>query len=728
MNALKRPAGLLLVVLAPVLLSMCSSSTETKQPTAIVVTPGADTLRAIGRTQQFSAVVDDQHGQPITAAVVTWSSSDTTKVSVGATTGVATAVAPGAAQITATSGAANKSVAVAVVQVAAQVSKVSGDAQTNTVGKALAQPLVVSVVDSTAHVIAGASVTFAVTAGGGTAGSPTATTSANGQAQSTWTVGTTSGAQHMSAGAGAAPPVQFTATATPGAANKISKQAGDGQTRGSGTLVLTPPSVVVRDTFNNAVPGVAVTFSVPDVASGSVTGASQTTNASGVATVGGWTLGAIGTDTLLATVNGTSIAATFTATSQAIGAPANVALLVGDHQPGLEGYGVNVRPAVLVTDAGSSPVPNATVTFAVASGGGSVTGGTATTNGSGIAQVGKWTLGAAAGVNTLTATVTGTGITGNPVTFTDTAVAGQFTVQVQYYGNYTPSAAEQAAFAAAATRWEQIIYRHFGAPTLVQDAAGTCGAGEPALNTTVTDVLILASFDSIDGPGKTLAYSGPCFLRFSNGQTAVGVMKFDTADVAALVSAGQLDEVVLHEMNHVLGFGTLWSLAGSGFPDPDCLQLPSDPPGTLQDTYFTCTNGGSNAIAEFDSIGGATYAGAGQTYGGNKVPVENCANGPYTYPTCGAGTVNGHWRETVFGNELMTGYINSGSNPLSVVSVAAEQDLGYTVNYDAADAYTHTFTAPSATGVTRVYLGDDIRHGPIYAVDRSGVVRAVIVR
>jgi len=76
----------------------------------------------------------------------------------------------------------------------------------------------------------------------------------------------------------------------------------------------------------------------------------------------------------------------------------------------------------------------------------------------------------------------------------------------------------------------------------------------------------------------------------------------------------------------------------------------------------------------------------------------------------------------------MTGYIDQGSNPLSVVSVAAEQDLGYTVNYDAADAYTHTFTAPSATGVTRVYLGDDIRHGPIYAVDRSGVVRAVIVR
>jgi hypothetical protein len=62
------------------------------------------------------------------------------------------------------------------------------------------------------------------------------------------------------------------------------------------------------------------------------------------------------------------------------------------------------------------------VTFAVASGGGSITGGSTTTNASGIATVGSWTLGTTAGPNTLTATATG--LSGSPVTFTATGTAG----------------------------------------------------------------------------------------------------------------------------------------------------------------------------------------------------------------------------------------------------------------------------------------------------------------
>jgi len=727
MVASRRPTGFVLVALAVPLLVTCKGSTEASAPTSIVITPSAATLAAIGRSQQFTAVVNDQHGQALPNAVVSWSSSDTTVVKVVTVTGFATAVANGGALVKATSGAAVKTAPVTVAQVAGQVAMVSGDLQSQTVGKALGQPLVVQVNDSTGHAIPGATVTFAVTAGAGSLGTPKPATGANGQAQTTWTLGPTSGVQAVTASVtGGAAPATFSATANPGAAKSVAKQAGDGQSRSTGVTVATPPAVLVRDTFNNAVPGVTVTFSVP-AGSGSITGASRVTNSSGIAAVGSWTLGNVGTDSLVATVTGSGIAnnpVTFTATSTAAGAPANVAVVAGNNQPGLVGYGVNVRPAVLVTDAGSGPVPNATVTFAVQSGGGSVTGGSATTNGSGIAQVGKWTLGASAGINTLTATVTGTGISGNPLTFTDTAVAGQFTIQLQYYGNYTPTAAEQAAFTAAVTRWQQIIYRHWGGPVSLADTAGTCGGGEPALNTTITDVLILASFDSIDGTGKILAESGPCFLRTSNGQAVMGVMKFDTADVAGLITSGQLNEVVLHEMNHVLGFGTLWSLS-SPFPNVNCLQLPSNPPGTLLDTYFSCTGGPANALAEFDSVGGATYTGAGQAYGGNRVPVENCANAPYTYSTCGAGTANGHWRETVFGNELMTGYINSGTNPLSVLSIAADQDLGYTVNYDAADPYTHVFTAPAASGAAPLYLGNDIRHGPIYLVDALGRVVGV---
>ena len=61
-----------------------------------------------------------------------------------------------------------------------------------------------------------------------------------------------------------------------------------------------------------------------------------------------------------------------------------------------------------------------------------------------------------------------------------------------------------------------------------------------------------------------------------------------------------------------------------------------------------------------------------------RVPVEN---------TGGPGTRGGHWRETVFRNELMSGFIAAAGNPLSRLTVASLQDLGYQVDLDAAEAY-----------------------------------------
>ena len=397
---------------------------------------------------------------------------------------------------------------------------------------------------------------------------------------------------------------------------------------------------------------------------------------------------------------------------------------------GLAGWAVNVRPAVHVTDNSGHGLAGAAVTFAVTGGGGSGTGLSATTDSNGMAQVGSWTLGAAPGVNTMTATVSATGVAGSQVTFTDSGVAAEYSIQLQYYGNYKPTAPESAAFNYAVTRWQQMVYRHVGPPVPVSDSAGVCGAGEPAVNQTISDLVILASFDSIDGPGKTLAESAPCIIRTSGagaGLTVVGVMKFDTADVGTLIANGQLNAVVLHEMNHALGFGTLWTLSAP-FPRVNCLQLPSKPPGTLQDTYFSCAGGSANAAAEFDSVGGTSYTGAGQPYGSalHAPPVENCANSPYVYPSCGQGTVNGHWRTTVFGNELMVGFLPAHP-ALSVVSLGSLQDLGYTVNYAAADAYAGGtgFKAAPIEGGGRVFLGDDIHHGPLYGVDPLGRITLV---
>src|SRR4051794_6205534 len=53
--------------------------------------------------------------------------------------------------------------------------------------------------------------------------------------------------------------------------------------------------------------------------------------------------------------------------------------------------------------------------------------------------------------------------------------------------------------------------------------------------------------------------------------------------------------------------------------------------------------------------------------GPTPVPVEN---------TGGPGTRDSHWREAVFGNELMTGFVGPAGNPLSRTTVGSLQDLG----------------------------------------------------
>ncbi|MEP7001494.1 MAG: Ig-like domain-containing protein, partial [bacterium] len=194
------------------------------------------------------------------------------------------------------------------------------------------------------------------------------------------------------------------------AAADVAVAAGNNQSALAGTALTISPSVRVTDSRGRGVPLVAVTFAVTGGA-GSVVGGAQVTNASGVATVGGWTLGAAGLNTLTASV-GTLVPTTFTATAtQPTSVASNVAKYQGDGQSADAGTTVTTPPSVKVLDQLGTPMAGVAVTFAVASGGGSVTGATAISASNGVAAVGGWTLGA--GNNTLTATVQGL----TPVTF-----------------------------------------------------------------------------------------------------------------------------------------------------------------------------------------------------------------------------------------------------------------------------------------------------------------------
>src|SRR5205823_1489841 len=156
---------------------------------------------------------------------------------------------------------------------------------------------------------------------------------------------------------------------------------------------------------------------------GTITGASQTTNASGVATVGSWTLSATaGPDTLTATSTGLSGSpVTFSATGTA-GTAATIAANSATSQSATAGTAVSTPPSVMVKDANGNPVAQVAVTFAVAPGNGTITGASQTTNAGGAAAGTSGTMRARVGSNALTAN--STGLSGSPVTFTARATAG----------------------------------------------------------------------------------------------------------------------------------------------------------------------------------------------------------------------------------------------------------------------------------------------------------------
>jgi hypothetical protein len=396
------------------------------------------------------------------------------------------------------------------------------------------------------------------------------------------------------------------------------------------------------------------------------------------------------------------------------GPATNIAATAGTTQNALTSQAVGVKPSVKVTDANNFGVGGVTVTFAVTAGGGTITGATPVTSSGGIATVGSWTTGPNPGVNTLTATVTG--LTGSPVIFTANAatVVSNFTIQLQYL--QTQTVPQKAAFDGAAARWSRVIVGDLTDVSSTK-AANACGVGDPALNNVIIDdLLIYVSLVPIDGVGKVLGQAGPCFIRNSNRLTVIGIMKFDTADLPNMEANGTLNDVILHEMGHVVGFGSIWDDPTKDFlvtPSSVCNPPPPPPanpctvPPPTCDTHFS----GGGAITAFNNSNG------GNAYSGQKVPVEN---------TCGAGTADSHWRESIFDNELMTGFISGTPNPMSVTTIASLQDLGYSVNSLEADAFTIPAPPPLMASVSRqgITLQNDVRRGTIYFVDDAGRIVA----
>lgn len=207
------------------------------------------------------------------------------------------------------------------------------------------------------------------------------------------------------------------------------------------------------------------------------------------------------------------------------------------------------------------------------------------------------------------------------------------------YGNTSAQniATYGATFTAAERFWESRL-------------TGYVDEGSNAPGQVVIDI----SLENIDGLGGTLGSARTTQGNFSGAyvETTRGEMAFDTTDIPFYggLIPGTFEDVIRHEMAHVLGFGILWALNG--------LYVN----GTGEYT-------GAAGLAAFQEEFNAPDA--------VFVPVELQG---------GVGTANAHWDEgTNYANngrrlddELMSGSA-SGSMWLSQTTLQSFRDIGFTV-------------------------------------------------
>lgn len=169
------------------------------------------------------------------------------------------------------------------------------------------------------------------------------------------------------------------------------------------------------------------------------------------------------------------------------------------------------------------------------------------------------------------------------------------------------------------------------------------GGGGLYRGKTIDDLYLTAELKVIDGSGGVLGQSGPTAVWSATDLTAAGQMQFDTADARDFFNLGLWDEIVTHEIMHVLGFGSLWNY------DSHSLV-----------TNFQYT--GAEGLAAYKEVNpDATY-----------IPVESDG---------GSGTAGAHWDEETLSNELMTGYLDPADNYMSEYSIMSLGDLGYNIGY-----------------------------------------------
>lgn len=220
----------------------------------------------------------------------------------------------------------------------------------------------------------------------------------------------------------------------------------------------------------------------------------------------------------------------------------------------------------------------------------------------------------------------------------DTSGLDPFYIELDYVGTWTN--ADKNIVRAQADRWEKVI-THVPCGGTRDYPAGR--------------LLISAAQTNIDGVGNTLGSAGPDYnWNECPGVSLTGSMEFDIADLG-LLSRLDLEFLYLHEMGHVIGIGTNWE---------ECNTCDDD-----RDPEWTCP-AAKKVYNDFLGISPPSTA--------DIVELR-----------FGGGTRCGHWSEDTFVDEVMTGLSQGGDpEPLSKLTLASLEDIGYIIDPGTADPYT----------------------------------------
>jgi hypothetical protein len=389
------------------------------------------------------------------------------------------------------------------------VVKASGDNQVGAPGTALPNPLVVKAVDPDGNPLTGTTVSFSVTAGGGSVSPASVATDASGQAKTVLTLGPSAGTNAVRASATGIGSVDFSATAlqntvfttqtpvAPNATDGVAYELGmKFQAAEAGMITAIrywkAPSEtgthVGRIWSASGTQLASVTFS-GETASGwqlqslatplaiqanTTYVVSVNTNSYYVATVGG--LGSSVVNGYLSSVAdgangvygstgsfpGSSYQNTNYFRDVSFANTPSIAKVSGDNQIGAPNTALANPLVVQVRDATAVPVSGATVNFSVTAGGGSVSPTNTVSDANGRASA-TWTLGANSGTNTLHAAASGFG----SVDFNATVVQGTlFTYQTPSVTNTSDGVAYELGMKFQASSPGQITaIRYWKAPS-----------------------------------------------------------------------------------------------------------------------------------------------------------------------------------------------------------------------------------------------------------------------